>query len=762
MTRIANSLWILLALAAPFARAQSQSANPAPAAMDQKFDSLFEESHKAGGAVAPANGPTATDGSLPDGHPEVGPETGGPETGADPHAHAGMGSLLPKPGPVPIVPVHDVKALEAVPVLHEGRLKPMITYARHMLLQFSGRTSYQNLSAMQVMAKILFAPETVGDLRIFLINNPEVAEALGVAPEKSRRYSFSQLEKSLPKLQELADKANALQDEKRNLVQKEVLRVFGNLVEFVNLSRTFSFALPNAAYEVQLAETRALLQLKPGQPRYSFWDLMMDAQPIAKVLEGIGNRGEAQRTPMEREIVALSQAMYMNSQTLHPSPFRCFPIPPAMAAAAGVPGWVSPAEIVAVPEELQSFRKELDYWADAAAAYRAGDQAGFSKDAGDYVGAMENRAYEQLSETHFPLEILYQKSEPFYWGLVLYWFALIACFAYFLTRKEWMYKGALWVFLAGYAVHISGIVARILIMKRPPVTSLFETFPFVAAVSILAALFIERINRKKPSRAIGLLSASLLGVVLLSIANRYAAEGDTMKMLVAVLNSNFWLSTHVVCVTIGYSACLLAGAIGHLWLIRALWPATIRGDEASRGEPADGGRGVLGPTGEAGGKSERLKEISKMVYGTLCFGLLFSFIGTVLGGIWADQSWGRFWGWDPKENGALLIVIWCIILLHAKQWGYIRAFGMAQGAVFGAIVVSLAWFGVNLLNVGLHSYGFTTGAATKLFSYIGGELSFMAATAVGVKLGWGSKPRAAKGGLANPPGTRGLPASQPT
>jgi ABC-type transport system involved in cytochrome c biogenesis permease subunit len=191
-----------------------------------------------------------------------------------------------------------------------------------------------------------------------------------------------------------------------------------------------------------------------------------------------------------------------------------------------------------------------------------------------------------------------------------------------------------------------------------------------------------------------------------------------MKMLVAVLNSNFWLSTHVVTVTIGYSACLLSGAIGHIWLIRALIP----------GRPGDAG------------KPERLKEISKMIYGTLCFGLLFSFIGTVLGGIWADQSWGRFWGWDPKENGALLIVVWCVILLHAKHCGYIRNPGMALGSVFGAIVVSLAWFGVNLLNVGLHSYGFTNGAATKLFGYVGAELLFMLVTGIGLKLGWGSKP----------------------
>jgi hypothetical protein len=207
--------------------------------------------------------------------------------------------------------------------------------------------------------------------------------------------------------------------------------------------------------------------------------------------------------------------------------------------------------------------------------------------------------------------------------------------------------------------------------------------------------------------------------------------------------------------------------LGHFWLIRALWPSPrVEARAAGAGRKADTDRaggeteaargGIAGRDRGDSAKADRLKEIGKMVYGTLCFGLLFSFIGTVLGGIWADQSWGRFWGWDPKENGALLIVIWCVILLHARHWGYIRAFGMAQGAVFGAIVVSLAWFGVNLLNVGLHSYGFTTGAATKLFSYIGGELAFMIATAVGYRLGWGAKSRAAKA-----PASRGLPASQP-
>jgi ABC-type transport system involved in cytochrome c biogenesis permease subunit len=104
------------------------------------------------------------------------------------------------------------------------------------------------------------------------------------------------------------------------------------------------------------------------------------------------------------------------------------------------------------------------------------------------------------------------------------------------------------------------------------------------------------------------------------------------------------------------------------------------------------------------------KALCKMVYGIICFATLFSFLGTVLGGIWADQSWGRFWGWDPKENGALLIVLWNAIILHARWGGYIRDRGLMAMAVFGNIVTSCSWFGVNMLGIGLHSYGFMDAA----------------------------------------------------
>jgi len=156
----------------------------------------------------------------------------------------------------------------------------------------------------------------------------------------------------------------------------------------------------------------------------------------------------------------------------------------------------------------------------------------------------------------------------------------------------------------------------------------------------------------------------------------------------AVLDSNFWLATHVVVITLGYSATFVAGFIAAIALIKGLF-----------GKPI-------------------LKSEENMVFGAVCFALLLSFVGTVLGGIWADQSWGRFWGWDPKENGALMIVLWNAAILHARIAGVAKRTGIMVMAVFGNAITSWSWFGTNMLGIGLHSYGFTDGAFFWLSAFV--------------------------------------------
>jgi ABC-type transport system involved in cytochrome c biogenesis permease subunit len=191
-------------------------------------------------------------------------------------------------------------------------------------------------------------------------------------------------------------------------------------------------------------------------------------------------------------------------------------------------------------------------------------------------------------------------------------------------------------------------------------------------------------------------AAALTGFCTLLIAHHLSLTGDTLEMMRAVLDSNFWLATHVVVITIGYSATYLAGFLAIIYVGRGVFTRSL--DQAT----AD--------------------SLSRMVYGITCFATLFSLVGTILGGIWADQSWGRFWGWDPKENGALIIVIWNAIILHARWGGLARTRGIMALAIFGNIVTSWSWFGTNMLGVGLHSYGFMDQAFVALVAFVASQL----------------------------------------
>ena len=118
-----------------------------------------------------------------------------------------------------------------------------------------------------------------------------------------------------------------------------------------------------------------------------------------------------------------------------------------------------------------------------------------------------------------------------------------------------------------------------------------------------------------------------------------------------------------------------------------------------------------------------------MNYGIICFGLFFSVVGTILGGIWADQSWGRFWGWDPKENGAMMICLWLIIALHARMGGYVKVHGLMMMSIGASIITTISWFGVNLMGTGLHAYGFTR---QGLYSFLGAILLEFGVLLIGV------------------------------
>ena len=289
----------------------------------------------------------------------------------------------------------------------------------------------------------------------------------------------------------------------------------------------------------------------------------------------------------------------------------------------------------------------------------------------------------------------------------LHWFLS----GFFCVALGWLFVRARWIswlaagFTAvGLGFLMGDITLRVLIRGYAPITNLYDTFLFIAMAGVAAALVTELFTKRR----IALSVAPIMGALLIMLARAFeASDGvDTMKELPAVLRSNYWLATHVTAINTGYAAGMLGMLLANVWLI-------MRAFRLYQGNPA------------------LHKSVVRMVYGVTCFGLLFTVFGTIYGGVWANDSWGRFWGWDPKENGALLICLSQIALLHARMSGMVRDFGFCLWAGITGMWVAFSWFGVNVMGVGLHSYGFNSGIKQSLLMFYIAEGSILALGIVG-------------------------------
>jgi ABC-type transport system involved in cytochrome c biogenesis permease subunit len=325
-------------------------------------------------------------------------------------------------------------------------------------------------------------------------------------------------------------------------------------------------------------------------------------------------------------------------------------------------------------------------------AYAKGDVASFNKNLSEYRTQLssyeksldENAAAvksaglktsEILSQKRVNFEAKFNQFSPFYYAAVLYLVAFVLGVMSWLGWTVPLRRASISLLSFTFALHTLALVGRIMISGRPPVTNLYSSAIFIGWACVLLALVLEGIYKL----GLGNIVAAVVGFLTLLVAHFLSLDGDTFIVMQAVLDTQFWLATHVVCITLGYATTFVAGAFALCYVL-------------------------LGHLCNALSENDR-KQLTRMTYGTLCFAIFFSFIGTVLGGLWADDSWGRFWGWDPKENGALIIVLYNALVLHARWGGIVGPRGLALLAVGGNIVTTWSWFGVNELGVGLHSYG---------------------------------------------------------
>ena len=230
---------------------------------------------------------------------------------------------------------------------------------------------------------------------------------------------------------------------------------------------------------------------------------------------------------------------------------------------------------------------------------------------------------------------------------------------------------------------------RSFIMHAPPFGSLYEV---TLLVLVFISWFLVFLYLKKKTGS-GILPSGILIFILLFFAQNALLQGDSFKVLPPLLNSSFWLTTHVFTIALGYSGMILSGLWAHVCMVK--------------------------PS----------KENKQLLYGILVFGVAFTGVGILLGGVWADLAWGRFWGWDPKECGALFVVIWVMIALHARAGKFLTESGFVFFSAWNMIVIALCWFGINILGIGLHSYGSQNGIALGLLIFILGDallISFLA------------------------------------
>jgi ABC-type transport system involved in cytochrome c biogenesis permease subunit len=340
----------------------------------------------------------------------------------------------------------------------------------------------------------------------------------------------------------------------------------------------------------------------------------------------------------------------------------------------------------AVPKgEQVNLDPYVDSWKQMLLAYGSKDVKKFNEAVARY---REKLVQERPADVkRAALESQFNALDPFNKAKWLYVVAFILAALAWLGWSVPLNRASVALLVVIFVLHTVALGVRMYLSGRPPVTNLYSSAIFIGWGCAAMGLVLERIYKL----GIGSVLTSVSGFVTLQIAHILAADGDTMEVLQAVLDTQFWLATHVTSITLGYAATYVAGLLGMIYIIRGVFTSSL--------------------TPELG------RRLAGMTYGVTCFAMFFSFVGTVLGGLWADDSWGRFWGWDPKENGALMIVLWNALVLHARWGGIARERGMAMLAVFGNIVVSWSWFGVNQLGVGLHSYGFTNGVTMTLVGF---------------------------------------------
>ncbi len=551
---------------------------------------------------------------------------------------AAVGALMQSRVPAPRAAEYDFYRFGQIPVVADGRSKPVDTLARHMMLAISGKQTWKDQNertqpAVKWFLDMMATPKVGAEHHVIRIENLEVQELLGLGRREGFRYGLGEVFAGMQKFAPAAKAAYDTPANERSVYQRKLLELKKKLEVFdLNL---FSFMQPPISGEGE------------------------------QIAQSVIGQFERQRE-LKKE---------------HP-PLAIPPMNEKEAWETYASGWLwnlMKGEILHQP--TNPFTNE---WTAIFTAYEKREPDAFNAAVAKLHRLYQEDTPKEVNLGRVEFESYFNRAQPMTFAIGLYVMAfVIAALGWLCLAFNWpaglQIAGRTAFALTAFTliIHTLALAARMYISGRPPVTNLYSSAVFIGWGCVVLGLVLEVIFR----RGMGNVVAAVAGYSTLLIAWGLESDGsDTFSVMQAVLDTQFWLATHVTCITLGYATTYLAGLFGLLYIVLGLMSPWLTPQLA--------------------------KDLNRMNYGTLCFSIFFSFVGTVLGGLWADDSWGRFWGWDPKENGALMIVLWNALALHARWGGMVKERGLAVLSVIGNIVVSWSWFGVNALSVGLHAYGF--------------------------------------------------------
>ncbi|MBB5039252.1 cytochrome c biogenesis protein [Prosthecobacter dejongeii] len=599
------------------------------------------------------------------------------------------------------------RLFESLPVQEGGRIKPLLKMANVRLqasralqsiwLTESGESDGKplvdpatqkplltekgkpiKLTSVQWLLMSWFRPDIGRTVPLFKVDNSSAVAELGLDTRAKRsQYTYQEIEPAREVLMQKMTEYRQIPAKEQTPEQRIIVELAAKYLDYDMIMGHFDFI------RSPVGENADKLPPEIPQP-------LRLSKSLPDVAKTLTSGGPPMQIPWFRDFAqaALGAMMSGNPE----GQLRIFP-----SSDKTIEVWHGPGEMIfgAVNGSVNPTPEQLQWLALYEDLYLAlPDAAKFKATAEMLVSKVKAAAQERGEGQFVNLEIQSIKADYFFYAQWLFVLGLIG------VGLTWISPGArldkigrciAWGFLGlATALTVTGVILRCIIMQRPPIATLYETILFIGASCAFFGLISEWISK----RGLGLLIAGLAGggCMFLAIQFDTADATDNLQQLQAVLITNFWLSTHVPIINLGYAACMVATLISMKYFVQRIFGQVKTGDDEAR-------------------------FMTRTAYGFVCFGLLLSLVGTVLGGIWANYSWGRFWGWDPKENGALMIVLMCLVILHARLGGYIREIGLhCCNLILGCIVI-FSWFGVNQLGVGLHAYGFTDGTWPKIYSF---------------------------------------------